>query len=44
METLSALHLRFLIEQLHDLLQILRREPRVDRRRLDVGMTEMLLR
>ena len=33
----------FLIEQVHDLLQILRREPRVDRRRLDVGVTEMLL-
>lgn len=32
-----------LVEQVHDLLQILRREPRVDRCRLDVGVTEMLL-
>ncbi len=33
----------FFVEQVHDLLKILRREPRVDRGRLNVGVTEMLL-
>ena len=31
------------VEQVHDFLQILRCQPRVDRRRLDVGVTQMLL-
>ena len=43
METLARRTSVLLVEQVHDLLQILRREPRVDRRRLDVGVTQMLL-
>ena len=41
-KTPSAQHLRFFVEQVHDLLEILRREPRVDRR-LNVGVTQVLL-
>ena len=32
-----------LVEEVHDLLEILGRQTRVDRRRLDVGVTQMLL-
>jgi hypothetical protein len=33
----------FLAEQVHHFLQILRRQARIDGRRLDVGVTEVLL-